>query len=188
MASPSRVLCCFHTSLSFIIFVPTLWIDLVLRLPPSSTSSISNTTMKDLGLKSINRTVSLMCSFSDIQLSYYWKIILQANVILADIHQTTMVTEWSVIWDTCVNPDLNNNCMAVNIFFDTWAFVEWLSKNKMYLIGSISQDFFFHLIQGGTRMLAQHTGQVGRLGQQAQKKKLTSLIGAWKQVFGRCYR
>ncbi|PBK88191.1 hypothetical protein ARMGADRAFT_1084841 [Armillaria gallica] len=59
--------------------------------------------MKDLGSKSTNRT----------------KIILQANVVSADILQTTMVTEWSIIWDTCVNPDSNNNCTAVNIFFDT---------------------------------------------------------------------
>ncbi|KAK0229630.1 hypothetical protein EDD85DRAFT_973428, partial [Armillaria nabsnona] len=67
-----------------------------------STSGISNTTVKDLGSKSTNRT-----------------IILQANVISADILQTTMVTEWSIIWDTCVNSDPNNNCTAVNIFFDT---------------------------------------------------------------------
>ncbi|KAK0493699.1 hypothetical protein EDD18DRAFT_1356153 [Armillaria luteobubalina] len=30
-----------------------------------------------------------------------------------------MVTEWSIIWDTCVNPDPNNNCTAINVFFDT---------------------------------------------------------------------
>ncbi|KAK0477819.1 hypothetical protein IW261DRAFT_1594296 [Armillaria novae-zelandiae] len=103
--NPSRVLCCFFTSLFFLVAVPTLWIVLVLRLPPSSTSSISNTTVKGTGSKSISRT-----------------IILRANVVSADILQTTMVTEWSIMWDTCVDPDRNNNCTAINIFLDTIPF------------------------------------------------------------------
>ncbi|KAK0477782.1 hypothetical protein IW261DRAFT_1484063 [Armillaria novae-zelandiae] len=98
----SRVLCCFLTSLAFVIVVPTLWIDLLLRLPPSSTSGISNTTVWDASSKSLSRT-----------------IILQADVVSVDILQTTMVTEWSIIGDTCINPDVNNNCTAINIFFDT---------------------------------------------------------------------
>ncbi len=57
--SPSRVLCCSLTSLAFVIIVPTLCIDLVLRLPPSSTSGISNTTVWDTDSKYINRTVRL---------------------------------------------------------------------------------------------------------------------------------
>ncbi|KAK0229687.1 hypothetical protein EDD85DRAFT_973526 [Armillaria nabsnona] len=33
-----------------------------------------------------------------------------------------MVTEWSIIWDTCINHDMNNNCTAIKIFFDTIPF------------------------------------------------------------------
>ncbi|KAK0431785.1 hypothetical protein EV421DRAFT_137318 [Armillaria borealis] len=93
--STSRVLCCFITSLLFVIIVPTLWINLVLKLTTNS-GVPDNNGNSDY----ITRT-----------------IVLQAGVVSADIPHTTVVVDWEIIWDTCRSYGIIN-CTDVNIFFD----------------------------------------------------------------------
>ncbi len=57
--SPSRVLCCFIVSLSFVIIVPTLWINLVLEVPAEVTGRDSAILPPVVETDNSNRTVRL---------------------------------------------------------------------------------------------------------------------------------
>ncbi|KAK0215397.1 hypothetical protein IW262DRAFT_1299668 [Armillaria fumosa] len=89
--SPSRVFCCFITTLSFSVVVPTVWITSALWL----------------------RSVVDLDSFADVEntnrsLEFFVKL------VSADILDGAMVAEWTVEKDTCSYP----NCTEVDIFFD----------------------------------------------------------------------
>ncbi|KAK0229683.1 hypothetical protein EDD85DRAFT_973520 [Armillaria nabsnona] len=92
--STSRVCCCFMTSLSFVIIVPTLYITLILRLLAGR--DIPDTTLQPRRVGNGDRTISL-----------------HADLVSANIRQSTMVVEWTILGDTC-----NDSCPEVNIFFD----------------------------------------------------------------------
>ncbi|PBK88159.1 hypothetical protein ARMGADRAFT_1168124 [Armillaria gallica] len=100
---PSRVLCCFIVSLSFVIIVPTLWFKFVPRLPTEVTKR-DPASIPDVQTGGPNRTI-----FFD------------ATVISADILHATMIMEWSITEDTCITLSSEphpNDCTTVNIFFD----------------------------------------------------------------------
>ncbi|KAK0430456.1 hypothetical protein EV421DRAFT_1858565 [Armillaria borealis] len=92
--SPRRLISCFITSLLFVTLVPAVCITLALRIRPGGELSY----VRDLNSGGLDRTNFL-----------------HADLISADISQTTMLVEWTIDWDTCDT----SNCTEVNIFFDT---------------------------------------------------------------------
>ncbi|PBK88202.1 hypothetical protein ARMGADRAFT_1034170 [Armillaria gallica] len=92
--SPSRVFCCFITALLFAIVVPTVWITAALWL--RSVGDLDYVTDSDI--ENTDRS-----------------LVLFVKLVSANIHDGTMVTEWSVEKDTCSS---NSNCTEVEIFFD----------------------------------------------------------------------
>ncbi|KAK0229662.1 hypothetical protein EDD85DRAFT_973492 [Armillaria nabsnona] len=92
--SPSRVFCCFITALSFTVIVPTVWITAALWLR----------SVGDLDY----------VADSDIENTDRY-LVLFVKLVAANIHDGTMVAEWSVEKDTCSS---NSNCTEVEIFFD----------------------------------------------------------------------
>ncbi len=110
--SSSRSFCCFITSLTFVIIVPTLCITLILLCVVTRDRSNIILPPEDTG--DGNRTVRLLtCSCTSMHRSSYLKIILHADLVSADILHSTMLVEWGG-WDTC-----KVNCTEVNIFVDT---------------------------------------------------------------------
>ncbi|KAK0493780.1 hypothetical protein EDD18DRAFT_1107762 [Armillaria luteobubalina] len=100
---PSRVVYCLITSLAFVSIVPTLWISLVLGIIPPDIAGVYEDWPLDpyRDQEFPNRT-----------------IMLDANVVSADILHTTMIVEWTLKYDTCNNDQSQYNCTEVNIFFD----------------------------------------------------------------------
>ncbi|KAK0492511.1 hypothetical protein EDD18DRAFT_1410327 [Armillaria luteobubalina] len=93
--SMSKVCCCFMTSLSLAIIVPALYITLILRLLAGRAPH--DTTFQPERTGDGHRIISL-----------------HATLVSADILQSTMVVEWSIMSDTC-----DYSCPEVNVFFDT---------------------------------------------------------------------
>ncbi|KAK0237981.1 hypothetical protein EDD85DRAFT_563868 [Armillaria nabsnona] len=91
--SPSRVSCCFATTLSFLIIVPTVCITLALRQITCGKLVYPRT----LDFSAPNRT-----------------ILLHAELNSVDLAQSIMVVDWGIHGDTCYV-----DCSPVNIFFDT---------------------------------------------------------------------
>ncbi|PBK81140.1 hypothetical protein ARMGADRAFT_1091569 [Armillaria gallica] len=91
--SPSRVLCCFGTTLSFLIIVPTVCITLALR--QIAGGKLVYPRIPDFSAP--NRT-----------------ILLRADLNSVDLAQSIMVVDWGIHGDTCYV-----DCSPVNIFFDT---------------------------------------------------------------------
>ncbi|KAK0492422.1 hypothetical protein EDD18DRAFT_1410188 [Armillaria luteobubalina] len=91
--SMSRVCCCFVTSLSLVTIVPTLYITLMLNL---LAGEVPHDTTLQPGPTGEDRIISL-----------------HATLVSANIRQSTMVVEWSIMRDTC-----DYSCPEVNIFFD----------------------------------------------------------------------
>ncbi len=110
--SASRSFCCFITSLSFVIIVPTLCVTLILLC--AWTRDRSNMTLPPEDTGDGNRTVRLLArSCTIMHRSSYSKIILHADLVSADILHSTMLVEWAG-WDTC-----KVNCTEVNFFVNT---------------------------------------------------------------------
>ncbi|KAK0215387.1 hypothetical protein IW262DRAFT_217115 [Armillaria fumosa] len=101
---PSRVVCCLITSLALVSIFPTLWISIVLgTVPPNTTSEVS--------------IVPSWYQYEDQEFPNR-TIMLDANVVSADILHTTMIVDWAFAYDTCNHKKSPYNCTAVNIFFD----------------------------------------------------------------------
>ncbi|PBK88164.1 hypothetical protein ARMGADRAFT_1034136 [Armillaria gallica] len=94
--SPSRVFCCFITALSFTVIVPTVWITAALWL--RSVGDLNY--VADSDIENTDRS-----------------LVLFVKLVAANIHDSTMVAEWSVEKDTCSS---NSNCTEVEIFFDMY--------------------------------------------------------------------
>ncbi|KAK0477792.1 hypothetical protein IW261DRAFT_1565570 [Armillaria novae-zelandiae] len=92
--STARVCYCFVTALVFIIIVPMSYITLMLWL--LTERAPHETTLQPGNIVDRDRIVSL-----------------HATLISANICQSAMVVEWSVMRDTC-----DDSCLEVNIFFD----------------------------------------------------------------------
>ncbi|KAK0434208.1 hypothetical protein EV421DRAFT_1992831 [Armillaria borealis] len=89
---PSRVTCCFGTTLSFLIIVPTFCLALTLR--QNAGGELVYT--KNPDWKDPDRTVRLL-----------------ASSLIADVLKATMLVDWNIDDDTC-----KVDCPEVNIFFD----------------------------------------------------------------------